>query len=664
MEKKQKYPRLFSPVDIGSVCLKNRVVHAAITTGLTTDGTISNGLLNYCASRARGGAAAIILEPSNMHPGQTDARRLHVFGGHNQYSLRRLVDVVEREDCRLLAQVQDSGRGRREMGRNDAAIGASPLPDDLSWTVPHALAAEEIRQLVRDFAASCGLLRDAGFSGVEISAGHGHLFHQFLSPWSNHRDDEYGGDVAGRTRFTRDLIAAIRSETGTGFIIGLKLPGADGVPGSIDCDEARRIAAEIAAAGNVDFWTFCWGTHADTLFEHLPDAHGERAPYCREIAALRRAAPAIPTGALGYITDPNEAERLLNESAADLIMLGRPLITDPAWVRKAEQGREAEIRYCVSCNTCWRTVIEAGRMACDNNPRVGEIDEADWWPAPAAKAKRVVIVGAGIAGMEAAWVAGARGHDVTVLGKGAEVGGKTRLHARLPGGENLSSIYDYQYLAANRAKVTLKLGIQADVATIQAYDPEIVVLATGSSMGWPAFLPEEVRGDGCFPDLRQLVADFAHRPYRAYREHGRIVIFDKDHTEMTYAAAEFLADVFDEVVLVTPRERIASDVSLVSRQGIYRRLFEKRVRIMTSSEPCPDSAFEDGRLSVANIFNKDRTEIDDIAALTFATPRVPNDRLLQPLRSAGLDVRVIGDCFAPRSVLVATREGHALGNRL
>jgi hypothetical protein len=170
-----------------------------------------------------------------------------------------------------------------------------------------------------------------------------------------------------------------------------------------------------------------------------------------------------------------------------------------------------------------------------------------------------------------------------------------------------------------------------------------------------------MRDDGFFPDLRQLVADFAEK---TQREPGRIVIYDKDHTEMTYAAAEFFADLLDEVVLITPRERIASDVSLVNRQGIYRRLYEKRVRIITSSEPCSGSALEDGQLTIANIFNHDRTDIDDVSLLTYSTPREPNDELLNPLRSDGLDVRVIGDCYAPRSVLAATREGHALGNAL
>tara|TARA_B100000780_G_scaffold278859_1_gene254078 strand:+ start:4246 stop:6228 length:1983 start_codon:yes stop_codon:yes gene_type:complete len=657
MQPNQNYPRLFSKLALGKVQLKNRLVHAAISTGFTRDGSIADDLINYCSNRASGGAAAIILEPTNMHAGQTDPRRPDVFNGANQSALKRLVASVEWHDCRLLAQVQDAGRGRRESGRNESAIGASALADDLSWTVPHVLSVSDIGYLVDDFSISCSLLQAAGFTGVEISAGHGHLFHQFMSPWSNHRTDAYGGNLAGRTLLIRELISAIRAATGGDFLIGIKLPGADSVVGSIDPQGAQAIADTIGATGDIDYWSFCKGSHANSLFEHLPTAHGERAPYLREITRLRQAAPQIPTGALGYITDPNEAERAL-EQGFDLVMLGRAMITDPAWGLKAQQGREAAIRYCVSCNTCWRTLIESGRLACDNNPRVGQPHEADWWPAVQSDKKRVVVVGSGIAGMEAAWVASARGHAVTVLGQGAQVGGKTRLHAQLPGGENLSSIYDYQALAARRAEVALVLGEVADITTIEAYEPDVVILATGSHMSWPLFLDDTFRDTGFFLDLRQFLVDFK---VRVHRQAGRLVIYDKDHTEMTYACAEFFSMYFDEVILITPRERIASDVSLVSRQGIYQRLFTKGVRIITSSEPCWDSDFEAGQLTCENIYNHQRTKIDQITALTFATPRIPNDALLAPLLLRGFEVRTIGDCYAPRSVLAATREGHEAG---
>jgi hypothetical protein len=151
---------------------------------------------------------------------------------------------------------------------------------------------------------------------------------------------------------------------------------------------------------------------------------------------------------------------------------------------------------------------------------------------------------------------------------------------------------------------------------------------------------------------------------RKQKQSGRVVIFDKDHTEMTYAAAEFLDDRFDEVILITPRERIASDVSLVNRQGIYQRLYQRNIRIITSSMPCAESDFENGCLTVANIYNANALLLEDIAALSFATPRLPNNELLQPLLAAGLDVHMIGDCYAPRSVLAATRDGHKLGNTI
>lgn len=655
------YPTLFSPIKVGPVTLKNRLVHASITTRFITNGTVSDSFAHYYLNRAMGEVAAIITEPMNMHTGQRDPRRLDIFNRAGLDSLKRLVEEVERSGCRIFGQVQDSGRGRHEQGRNDAAIGPSALPDDLSWTVPHALSTSEIERLIGDFATSCGFLKESGLAGVEISAGHGHLFHQFLSSWSNRREDDYGGDISGRTRIVRDLIKAIRAACGKEFAIGIKLPGEDGIPGSIDCDEAQRIASAVGDTGEIDYWTFCWGTHANNLYTHLPNAHGARAPYAAAIARLRQAAPDIVTAGLGYITDPNEAERLLTDGSADFVMIGRPLITDAAWGLKAREGRESEIRYCVSCNTCWRTIIEANRLECDNNPRVGVSDEADWHPVPVHKRKKIVVIGAGIAGMEAAWVAGARGHDVTVFGKSSDVGGKTRLHAALPGCENLSSIYDYQWLAAQRGKVKLELGVYADVDAVKQLEPDAIVLATGSRMTWPDFLPSQYRDEGFFPDLRELVATLMGR---TESQRGKMVIFDKDHTEMTYDAAEYFSCLYDEVILVTPRERIAEDVSLVSRQAIYRRLYVQRVRIITSCEPCADSAFEEGALKIANIYNGDVIEISDIAAVTYATPRRPNDELLAPLLAEGLDVRVIGDCFAPRSVLAATREGHALGNQL
>jgi 2,4-dienoyl-CoA reductase-like NADH-dependent reductase (Old Yellow Enzyme family) len=556
----------------------------------------------------------------------------------------------------MLGQVQDNGRGFRAGHRNLAARGASPLPDDLSWTIPEALSIDEIARMIGEFVASCMALKRAGFAGVEISAGHGHLFHQFLSPRANIREDAYGGDRAGRTRLLRELMRGIRDSCGADFLIGAKLPAWDGTEGGIDAAEAEAITAALHDEATMDYLTYCWGSHSETLYTHLPDNHGPRMPYVGEIERLGRAgAPGTPLGALGLITDPNEGERLIQGGHADLIMLARPLVTDPAWPAKARAGREAEIRYCVSCNSCWGMITTGRGLLCDNNPRVGAADEADWTPPPAAHPRRVVVVGAGIAGMEAAWVAAARGHEVHVLGASEEVGGKTRLHATLPGGEGLSSIYDYQALAARRHGVRFTLGRPASAADVLALAPDVVVLATGSTPAWPAFLPEGWREEGLIPDLRQAVQWLGAYPGR---NPGTAVIWDEDHTAFTYDAAEFLAERFDQVAILTPRERLAGDEPLVIRQGVYHRLYRAGMTILTSVRILPNPRIDAGEVAFANVFSGAEGVLRDVAFLTYATPRRPDDALAAPLIAAGIELHRIGDCKAPRITLTATAEGY------
>lgn len=638
-------------------------------TGFVTNGEATDRLINYHTSRARGGAGMIVTEPVAMIGLNQDPGRLRAYDDLGMPSLERLAQAVEKHDCRLLGQIQDPGRGRHEAGRNDAAIGVSALPDDLSWTVPHVLSTADIERMIEEWAIACRRLRDAGFSGVELSAGHGHLFHQFLSPWSNRREDRYGGDLEGRTCFLRELISAIRAECGRPFIIGTKLPGHDGVANSIDKAEAAAIAALIAATGEVDFWTFAWGAHGNSLWTHLPGAHNQRAPYLRDIAELSATDRTIASAALGYMTDPNEAERAVSNGHADFVFLGRPLITDPAWPEKARTGRETEIRYCVSCNSCWRSIIDGKGLECDNNPRIAEPDEALWQPASAAHKKRIVVIGSGVAGMEAAWVAAARGHEVTLFGEADEPGGKTRLHAQLPGGANLSSIYDYQYLAGKRHGVSYQFGVRAELEHIRDAQPDQVLLACGSRMNLPAFVPAERAAAGLIQDLRAFIVPFLGRKKNEKKseeksEPGRLVLFDCDHTEMTYAAAELLAEHFSTVTIVTPRESIATDCSLVNRQQIYQRLSDRRVEILTCHVPVSLDDLEDAQLRVANVYNADERLLDGIAAITYATARAPSDELRSQLTAEGFDVVTIGDCHAPRSLLAATRQGYQVGNSL
>ena len=654
------YPRLFSPCTLAGKALKNRIVHAAISLHFPVHDDVPEGLIDYHRTRAEGGAAMLIAEPVGIAPYQSN-QRVPAWNDRMASGLARWAEAVESLDCRLLAQVQDSGRGRHIPGRYASAIAPSALPDDITGSMPRAMSESDIDAFIAYTAESCARLQRAGFSGVEISAGHGHLFHQFLSAYSNHRGDRWGGDLEGRCRFLTATCEAIRQRCGSGFILGVKLPGDDGIAGSIDELMAAAIARHLCSRVPPDFLCYAQGTHHRTLEMHLPDGTYPRMPFHAMTQRLAVHTPGIPVMTLGRFTDPAEAEGALAQGDIALVGLGRALIADPAWPRKAAEGRARDIRYCVSCNTCWKVIVTHTPIACDNNPRAGSPRELVPLP-PATQQQRVAVVGAGIAGLEAALSAALRGHTVTVYGASAEPGGKTRLYAALPVAESLSSIYDYQFVEAQKAGVRFEMGRTVDTAQLLAAAPEAVVLATGAAMSWPPSLPTALREQGWLPDLREAMAGLldVRQP-----QPGTAVVLDMDQTEGTYAAMERLRDLFAHVVVLCPRERIAEDCGLVTRQRVQRRLHERGITVHCLAEPVWSDAFEEeATLHWRSVFGGPLQAIADVALFTYATPRVPDPRLEQmerALQAAGITVHRAGDCLAPRGVLEATADGHAVG---
>ena len=632
-------PRLLEPVALGGLRLRNRIAHAAVTTRFAEAGRVTPRLIAYHAARARGGAALLVTEPMNLLPSQGAPHKVRAHDPANLTGLEAWATAVRAEGSQLVAQLQDPGRGRLLIGTEVEAIAPSAIADDLSGVLPRALTTDEVADLVQGFAAAARRLRDLGFAGVEVSAGHGHLIHQFLALRSNRRSDRYGGDIEGRARFLTELCLALRAACGEDFLIGVKLPGEDAMPDGIDLDTAAAITRCVHATGVADYLTWCWGGHSRSLHLHLPavevaDVDGSavlgHAPYAAKIAALAKHAPGIKVAALGLIRTPAEAERVLQQGLADFVQIGRPFIADADWGRHAERelagasgvgvsiGQVAR-RPCIACNHCWGRISRGEPLGCTVNPALTEGREAEA-TTPAASSptapRRVVVVGAGPAGFAAACAAAERGAAVTVFGAGERPLRRLRAASALPGGAALSDLADHLEARAARAGVEYRGGRMADERDILALQPDEVVLACGAEPGLRERGREALQASGA-GSVRALT------------------IVDRTGTATAPSLAVHASSLGYRVVLLTADVGPAA-LPLVERQRWAERCAAADVDVRTtpsSTDPATP------------------TLVIDVARPAVGPAGLP----------AHLPLRRVGDCHAPGTLADALAAGEACG---
>lgn len=635
------FPRLFSPLQLGRRTLRNRVALSATLTNFAARHRITERWIDFLAERAKGGAGMIITEIIAVDAAAL-AHGAIVTGyeAENEDGFKRAAAAVEGAGACLIGQLWHPGR-QQLWTPVYSPKGISDQPDAYSWTVPHVMTTDELRQVADEYVAVAQRLKRCGFGGAELHGAHGYLITQILSPWSNRRSDRYGGSLENRIRFVQEVAAAIRQSCGSDFVIGLKMPGDEGVAGGIDPDEASRITA--ALAGVLDYFAYSQGNFSTSLENHVPDLHFRRGHFLHIHKKLRPAAAGTPVMAIGRIATPAEAEAVLTDGAGDLVGLARALIADADWPAKAREGSVEDIRPSSYDNFAWGEIHAGKPIAEVHNPQLGRKGESGWRAARASKRRRVVVVGAGPAGMQAARIAAQSGHDVTLFGASKEFGGKLRWEAALPGRGEYGNLIAWMQRQARGAGVKTELGQTATAADVLALRPDSVIVAAGSHQR----RPEQFDGDGlCARDW----------PARA-RGAGTAVLFDMDHSAATYALADALAQQYPRLVLLTPRTQLARNVNYCSAIGVHRRLYAAKVDIVMAAEPV---RLRDGVLTWRNVFTGLADDIPNVALFLWSTPRIVDDAIAAPLREAGIDTRLAGDCMAPRNLFCAIHEGEAL----
>jgi 2,4-dienoyl-CoA reductase (NADPH2) len=495
---------LFSPVRIGALELRNRLVMSPMETCYATkDGVPSPRTIAYYEARARGGVGLVTLGACTIDaqhrevPNSIDFARDEVMDAHEE-----LVARVHAHGARIQPQLVHPGPdGLAPYLSGVPNLGPSVIPSYLTGIPCRELAAEELPGIVEGFAAAAVRVRDAGYDGIELHAAHGYmLLGSFLNPNRNRRSDAYAGaDEQGRIRLIVEVVQAIKAAVGEAFPLTLRISGYERQPGGRSLSDTQRIAPALVAAG-VDAFHVSGGvidrlTTQMVTGSHYGDAHNVAAAH-----ALKQVVD-VPVIAVGRIHDPALAERILREGRADLVAMGRPLLADAELPAKAREGRLSELRRCISCQSCIDS-METGRMSCAVSPETGR--ERELSPEPAARARRVIVIGGGPAGLVAARGAAQRGHDVTLYEREGFLGGALVLAATVHR-EN-EPFLDFLLGEVARLRVDVRLRRELSPDAVLALRPDAVLVATGGRVATPEIpgceLPHVLSGSL----LRQLLA--------------------------------------------------------------------------------------------------------------------------------------------------------------
>ncbi len=651
-----RYPTVFQPCRIGNLTLKNRLAMSQMTMNYATeDGHVTDKLIAHYRERAKGGVGLIFVEGTYFTPeGKGYVRQVGIASERHVEGLKRLTDAVHelKNDTRIFLQIHHAGGRVSSKISGMQPVAPSAVPAYPGAEMPRALTREEIAGLVEAHIAAASRAKAAGFDGVDIHCAHGYLVPSFFSPLTNLRTDEYGGDLTGRTWFLTEIVRGIRARLGKDFPLTIKISGDEYIEGGLGIPAMIEIARMAEEAG-IDGLIVSAGTPGGQKFEDLGEAHKVMRtlpmmtrPGCLvPIAAEFRKALRIPVVAVGRINTVALAEEILAQGKADIAAIGRALLADPDLPNKALEGREEETRPCIACNEgCYKRILGQLDICCSVNPTVGR--EADPAAPQADPAKRIVVVGAGPAGMVAACRARERGHDVTLIDNGRRVGGQLLLAAVPPGRKDITLFTDYLAGRLARSGVKVFLNEEISSARIRSLRPDAVILASGAR-------PLMLAIPGLTAERAMTAWDILAG--RSIPEGPCLVV---GAGLVGCETADFLSEAGEKVTVVELLPEIAGDADKDTKAYFDIRFREKGVTVHTGVT----LVRIEGKQAVVS--RGDQELRVEAGTVVFSVGAKPDNALGEELAAAGVTVIAAGDCVKPRRIMDSVREGFLAGNRV
>jgi 2,4-dienoyl-CoA reductase-like NADH-dependent reductase (Old Yellow Enzyme family)/thioredoxin reductase len=637
------FKALFTPYRIGKLELKNRIVMPPMATNFAgTDGKVNERHIAYYVRRVQGGVGYITFEHTGIVKEGKASPGMALIDGDDKIPLfKRLVDAVHREGGKIFIQINHAGRQTSASITGAPIVGPSAIPCPVRKEMPHPLSVGEIQGLVEAFRQAARRVKEAGADGVEVHMAHGYLLCQFLSPFSNQRDDEYGGSPEKRLKMPLEVLNAVRNTVGPDFPIICRLSADEYVDGGLKLEDSIPIAKALEKNG-ADALHISACIAPSGYLNHPPYYVGEGVFIY--LAQGIKTAVKIPVITVGRIRTPELADQVIEEGKADLVSMGRALIADPLLPKKALEGKVEDIIPCISCNRCILS-IRKGDLQCAVNPETGR--EATLVVKKAESPKKVWVIGGGPGGMKAAEIAARRGHQVTLYEAQDQLGGQFLLAAIPPHKQVLRELVTYLWKQMDKTGVKTVLNKRFDLKLLEKKKPDVAIIATGAKP--------------LIPEIDGIQKAKVFNVWEALSKPGplgqKVLILGGGGVGAE--VADFLSEKGKKVTLVEMREAIALDLVGHLQHYLNLRLKNKEVQVLTSTKAV---RFEEDGLWVEG--PQGTRKLTGFDSVVISMGSVSNVGLTEGVKKKVPQVLVVGDAEKPREVMEALLEAEEAAIRI